>query len=62
MRRDLDDVIQGWPFDPEPGEHLREIGARDGRKVLQMRIELGVLQLEVTGARWHVTAWLCYLP
>ncbi len=23
MRRDLDDVIQGWPYDPEPGEHLR---------------------------------------
>jgi len=50
MRRDLDDVIQGWPFDPEPGEHLaREVRARDGRKVLQVRIELGVLQLEVTG-------------
>ena len=50
MRRDLDDVIQGWPYDPEPGEHLaREIRARDGRKVLQVRIELGVLQLEVAG-------------
>ena len=50
MRRDLDDVIQGWPYDPEPGEHLaREVRARDGRKVLQVRIELGVLQLEVRG-------------
>jgi UvrB/uvrC motif len=50
MRRDLDDVIQGWPYDPEPGEHLaREIRARDGRMVLQVRIELGVLQLEVGG-------------
>jgi hypothetical protein len=50
MRRDLDDVIQGWPYDPEPGEHLaRGVRARDGRKVLQVRIELGVLQLEVTG-------------
>ena len=50
MRRDLDDVIQGWPYDPGPGEHLaREVRARDGRKVLQVRIELGVLQLEVTG-------------
>jgi hypothetical protein len=50
MRRDLDDVIQGWPYDPEPGEHLaREIRARDGRKVLQVRVELGVLQLEVVG-------------
>ena len=51
MRRDLDDVIQGWPYDPEPGEVLaREVRARDGRTVLQVRVELGVLQLEV-GAR-----------
>lgn len=50
MRRDLDDVIQGWPYDPEPGEVLaREVRARDGRMVLQVRIELGVLQLEVSG-------------
>jgi hypothetical protein len=50
MRRDLDDVIQGWPYDPEPGEHLaREVRARDGRTVLQVRIELGVLQLEIGG-------------
>jgi len=50
MRRDLDDVIQGWPYDPEPGEVLaREVRARDGRMVLQIRIELGVLQLEVGG-------------
>ena len=50
MRRDLDDVIQGWPYDPEPGEVLaREVRARDARMVLQIRIELGVLQLEVAG-------------
>jgi hypothetical protein len=50
MRRDLDDVIQGWPFDPEPGEVLaREVRARDGRSLLQIRVELGVLQLEVAG-------------
>ena len=50
MRRDLDDVIQGWPYDPEPGEVLaRELRARDGRSVLQIRVELGVLQLEIVG-------------
>src|SRR5262245_16290470 len=50
MRRDLDDVIQGWPYDPEPGEVLaREMRARDGRSVLQIRVELGVLQLETSG-------------
>ena len=28
MRRDLDDVIQGWPYDPEPGEVLAREVAR----------------------------------
>lgn len=50
MRRDMDDTIQGWPYEPEPGEVIaREIRARDGRMVVQIRVELGVLQLEVGG-------------
>ena len=50
MRRDMDDAIQGWPYEPEPGEVIaREVRARDGRSVLQIRVELGVLQLEVGG-------------
>ena len=49
MRRDLDDVIQGWPYDPEPGETWPR-GPRPRRPDgVQMRIELGVLQLEVAG-------------
>ncbi len=48
MRRDIDDALQGWPSDPEPGEVMaRELRARDGRPILQVRIELGLLQLEV---------------
>src|SRR6201990_1743807 len=50
MRRDLDDTIQGWPYEPDPGEVIaREVRARDGRMVVQVRVELGVLQLEVGG-------------
>ena len=50
MRRDMDEAIQGWPYEPEPGEIIaREVRARDGRTVLQIRVELGVLQLEVDG-------------
>jgi hypothetical protein len=50
MRRDMDETIQGWPYDPQPGETIaREVRARDGRTVLQVRIELGVLQMEVGG-------------
>ena len=37
-------------YEPEPGEVIaREVRARDGRTVLQIRVELGVLQLEVGG-------------
>jgi hypothetical protein len=50
MRRDMDEAIQGWPYEPEPGEVIaREVQARDGRTVIQIRVELGVLQLEVSG-------------
>jgi len=46
----MDEAIQGWPYEPEPGEVIaREVQARDGRTVVQIRVELGVLQLEVTG-------------
>jgi len=50
MRRDVDDALQGWPYDPEPGEVLaRQVQARDGRTVIQVRVELGILQLELGG-------------
>lgn len=43
---DIDAVLRNWPF--EPGEvNARLLQAADGREVLQMRIDMGVLQLEV---------------
>jgi hypothetical protein len=50
MRRDLDDILQSWPFDPSTGEVIaREVTARNRRRVVQVRVELGVLQMEVEG-------------
>src|SRR5579864_2064625 len=50
MRRDIDESLQDWPFEPEPGEAIaREVRARDGRMILQIRVELGILQLEEEG-------------
>lgn len=50
MRRDIDEALQGWPFDPEPGEtQAREVRARDGRTVIQVRQELGLIQMEIEG-------------
>jgi hypothetical protein len=67
MRRDIDEALQDWPFDPEPGEVVaRELRARDGRPILQIRVELGILQLEIEGrpdgSRPHqFTTYLDYL-
>jgi hypothetical protein len=45
-RKDIDDLLSGWPF--EPGEVMaRSVKAADGREVLQMRVDMGVLQMEV---------------
>jgi hypothetical protein len=45
-RRDIDQILRTWEF--EPGEvAARLIRAGDGREVLQMRIEMGILQIEV---------------
>jgi hypothetical protein len=47
-RFDIDRILREWPY--EPGEiSARLVRAADGREVLQMRVEMGVLQLEVEG-------------
>jgi len=43
---DIDAILQKWPY--QPGTiRARVVRARGGREVLQMRIELGVLQMEI---------------
>lgn len=54
--RDIDTVLKGWEF--KPGEvSARLFKARSGREVLQMRVDMGVLQMETDlrpdGARPH---------
>ncbi len=47
-RHDIDRILQEWPY--EPGEiGARLVRAANGREVVQMRVEMGVLQLEVEG-------------
>jgi hypothetical protein len=46
--QDLDFLLHGWPF--QPGViSARLVKAGDGREVMQMRIEMGALQMETTG-------------
>jgi hypothetical protein len=46
--QNLDRLLREWPF--EPGKPVvRQATGADGRRVLQMRVDMGVLQLETTG-------------
>jgi hypothetical protein len=48
-RRDnIDRILRDWPYDPEGG-NVRIVKGESGRKVIQMRIDLGLLQLEIEG-------------
>lgn len=50
MRRDIDEALNDWPYDPDPGaETVRQIRTRDGRRVIQVRKELGLMQMESEG-------------
>jgi len=44
----LDHLLSQWAFDPNT-LNSRLIKGRDGRDVIQMRVDMGVLQMETTG-------------
>jgi hypothetical protein len=48
MDNQLDSMLSDWPFDPDR-LNVRETIGGGGRHVLQMRIDLGILQLEIDG-------------
>ena len=48
MSLDLNTILRDWPH--EPGSiKVRKVVGLDGREKLQLRIDLGVLQMEMTG-------------
>jgi len=48
MRQDIDSALQGWEFKPGVVQ-ARMVQAGDGRQVIQLRVDLGLLQIEITG-------------
>src|SRR5437660_5950388 len=48
MHQDIDEPLRGWPFKPGTPQ-ARVVQAGDGREVLQLRVDLGLLQLETSG-------------
>ena len=48
MTFDIGDILEDWPF--ELGQVIvRKIAGSDGREKIQMRLDLGLLQMEITG-------------
>ena len=45
QNQDIDEVLRDWPYEPD-SVNARLVRAGDGREVLQMRIEMGLLQME----------------
>ena len=53
MAEHIDPILRNWPYDPQTLS-VRKVKGPDGRDVLQMRVDLGILQLEATGrTRWE---------
>jgi hypothetical protein len=46
MTQDIDRALQGWDFKPGVIQ-ARQVETDDGRQVIQMRVDLGVLQIEL---------------
>jgi hypothetical protein len=64
-RKHIDDILRAWRHDPH-SPNVRVVKGMDGRDVLQMRVDMGVLQLETEdrpdGERPHGAAtWCDYL-
>lgn len=49
MSDDISQVLAGWPYDDQEGLQVRRIQGRDGEPRIQLRIDLGILQLRLTG-------------
>jgi UvrB/uvrC motif len=47
-REHIDDLLNNWPYEPN-SLSVRIRPGKDGRDVIQMRLDLGLLQLETTG-------------
>ena len=47
-REHMDEILRNWPY--VPGSVMaRRVSGSDGREVVQMRVEMGVLQMEIEG-------------
>jgi hypothetical protein len=48
VSRDIARILNGWDFDPERVS-VRIVAGEDGREKIQLRLDLGLLQMEIDG-------------
>lgn len=48
MSKDITPIVEGWDYRPERPA-VRQVLGEDGRPKIQLRLDLGLLQMEVTG-------------
>src|SRR5438046_9255888 len=48
VNQDIDAALRGWDYKPGVVQ-ARLVQAGDGRQIIQMRVDLGVLQIESSG-------------
>lgn len=49
MSKDITPILAGWEHEPDETAQVRIITGDDGRDKIQMRIDLGLLQMEMSG-------------
>jgi hypothetical protein len=49
MSEDIGPVMRGWRYDPEEDITVRIIRGDDNRPKIQMRIDMGIMQMEIDG-------------
>jgi hypothetical protein len=48
LKKNLDRLLVQWPYEPESVK-VRVVQGDDGRDVIQMRVDMGILQMEIEG-------------
>jgi len=48
MSQDLTHILEGWDYDPDD-VRVRLVEGEDGCRKVQLRVDLGVLQMEMDG-------------
>jgi len=49
MSDDIKHILDDWPYDPDEDLVVRVVEGKDGAKKLQMRIDMGIIQMELDG-------------